>query len=392
MPGLVMSFDETSATSDLRQRIRELVDEDLPPTFRGAFVEGTSGQEIANAFCRTLADHGLLTISWPAEFGGSDASIFEQAIIREELWAAHEPRGAQYMGLNWVGPAIMQFGTPAQKEHHLRAIATGDAIWCQGFSEPNSGSDLASLQLDAARTEEGWRLNGQKIWTSYAQLANWCFLAARTARLDRKQQGITIFLIPMSRSGITVRPIESIMGPHHINEVFFDDVLVDEGDVLGDVDRGWDVIQSVLANERIGIARYARCDRILSELWDVLQEDIPEREALLREHAKALVRTRAARLLSYRSISASDEELGLPGGPNVARIAATHLDQHVAELAMEVLGPTAVIDAEGTHLDGSAESAWRYSRSATISSGTTEIQRLLIARDVEQEVERRAKK
>ena len=189
-----------------------------------------------------LAEQRLLTINWPHEYGGSDASVWEQTALREELWAASEPRGAQYMGLNWVGPVIMRYGSREQKALHLPAIAAGDEIWCQGFSEPNSGSDLASLQLDAAGDEDGgWRINGQKIWTSYAELADWCFLATRTNRDGPKQHGITIFLVPMDRSGITVRPIESIMGPHHINEVFYDDVRVDAADVLGEVDAGWDV-------------------------------------------------------------------------------------------------------------------------------------------------------
>ncbi|HZO07278.1 MAG TPA: acyl-CoA dehydrogenase family protein, partial [Solirubrobacterales bacterium] len=164
-----MTFADDEAVRELRRRLRRMIEEDLPEGFRGAFVEGTVGQETANDFCRRLAEENLLTMSWPREFGGSDASIWEQAALREEMWAHHEPRGAQYMGLNWVGPAIMQFGTAAQREKYLPAIANASSTWCQGFSEPEAGSDLASLRLRAQRTDGGgWSLSGQKIWTSYA--------------------------------------------------------------------------------------------------------------------------------------------------------------------------------------------------------------------------------
>ncbi len=145
-------------------------------------------------------------------------------------------------------------------------------IWCQGFSEPEAGSDLASLRTSATRDGDGWRINGQKIWTSYATMAQWCFLLARTTKVGegmrdgpatRKQQGLTIFLVPMSDPAITVRPIGTMLGPHHLNEVFFDDLRVTEADVLGTVDEGWSIVADVLSFERVGIARYARCERLL---------------------------------------------------------------------------------------------------------------------------------
>ena len=210
---------------------------------------------------------GCSTFAWSEEYGGAGATKWEQTALREEFWAHHEPRGAQYMGVNWVGPVIMHFGTDAQKHKHLPKIAAGGEVWCQGFSEPEVGSDLAALQLSATRQADGtFRANGQKIWTSYATMANWCFLATRTRRESRKHQGITIFLVPMDRPGITVRPIDSIIGPNHLNEVFFDDVVLHEDEILGELDKGWDVIDVVLKHERVGIARYARSDKILADL------------------------------------------------------------------------------------------------------------------------------
>src|SRR5579862_5163793 len=151
----------------LRQELRHLVTQHVPRDYLGAFTDNPADLEIAQRFCRTLADQGLLCIAWPEEFGGRGASAWEQTVVREEMWAHHEPRGAQYMGVNWVGPAIMRHGTAAQRQQHLPPIAHGDVIWCQGFSEPDSGSDLASLQTSATREGDGWTISGQKIWTSY---------------------------------------------------------------------------------------------------------------------------------------------------------------------------------------------------------------------------------
>ncbi len=142
------------------------------------------------------------------------------------MWAHHEPRGAQYMGVNWVGPTIMRHGTAEQQDTHLPPIARGEVIWCQGFSEPEAGSDLASLRTAARRDGDGWLISGQKIWTSYATMAQWCFLLARTSNDGRKQQGLTVFLVPMSDPAIEVRPIRAMLGPHHLNEVFFNDLRV----------------------------------------------------------------------------------------------------------------------------------------------------------------------
>src|SRR5258708_8445597 len=239
--------------SALRGELRRLVHEHVAADFLGAFTDDPADLETAQRFCRLLAERGLLCLAWPEEFGGHGASPWEQTVVREEMWAHHEPRGAQYMGVNWVGPAITRHGTAGQRETHLPRIAGGEVIWCQGFSEPDAGSDLASLRTAARREAAavGWRVYGQKIWTSYATMAQWCFLLARTSTGDKKQHGLTIFLLPMSRPGIEVRPIRAMLGPHHLNEVFFDGLHVTGADVLGHVDQGWRVVQEVLAFQRV---------------------------------------------------------------------------------------------------------------------------------------------
>ena len=309
----------------------------MPEDFLGAFTDDPADLEMAQRFCRLLAERGLLCLSWPEEFGGGGASVWEQTVVREEMWAHHEPRGAQYMGVNWVGPTIMRHGTEEQQRKHLPPIARGEVIWCQGFSEPEAGSDLASLRTTARRDGDGWLVSGQKIWTSYATMAQWCFLLARTSKGEKKQQGLTIFLVPMDDPAIQVRPIRCMMGPHHLNEVFFDDLRVTEADVLGTVDAGWSIVQDVMAFERVGIARYARCERLLAAAPAVLGD---RWEACPRSCAarwiRMLTHCRRARLLAYRVVSLQSSGRIQPGDAAAYRIAVTKLDQDSAEVLMDI--------------------------------------------------------
>jgi alkylation response protein AidB-like acyl-CoA dehydrogenase len=376
-----MDFDMGSEVGLLRRELRDLMETELPVDYLGAFTDDPSDLEVAQRFCRLLADRGLLCTAWPEEYGGRGASIWEQTAVREEMWAFHEPRGAQYMGVNWVGPTIMRHGTPAQQQEHLPPIANGEVIWCQGFSEPDAGSDLASLQTAARRDGDGWRITGQKIWTSYATMAQWCFLLARTSRGEKKQQGLTIFLLPMDSPGIEVRPIATMIGPHHLNEVFLDDVWATEGDVLGEVDHGWSVVQEVLSFERVGIARYARCERLLQAAPTALGGRWGELPAELHARwARMLVRTRRARLLAYRVVSQQDTGRITPADAAAYRIAVTTLDQESAEVLMEIVGESEPAGEEGARFARAVEDHHRYSVSSTIASGSVEIQRVLLAR------------
>ena len=365
----------------LRRRLRSLVRQHVPADYLGAFTDDPADLEIAQRFCRVLADEGLLCMAWPEEHGGRGASPWEQTAVREEMWAHHEPRGAQYMGVNWVGPAIMRHGTVAQQRWHLPPIARGEVIWCQGFSEPNAGSDLASLQTAARRDGDGWHVSGQKIWTSYATMAQWCFLLARTSRGERKQQGITVFLVPMDDPAIEVRPIASMLGPHHLNEVFFDELWVTEAHVLGQVDEGWKVVQEVLAFERVGIARYARCERLLrlapdalGDRWEDLPGELRNRWALMLMHC------RRARLLAYRVVGLHSAGRVRPGDAAAYRIAVTRLDQESAEVLMDIVGCVSLDDEAGVRFRRAVEDHARYSVSATMASGSIEMQRILLAR------------
>lgn len=379
-----MDFDMGKRAGDLRRELRELVNDHVPEHFLGAFTDDPADLETAQQFCRTLADRNLLCLAWPEEYGGGGASVWEQTVVREEMWAHHEPRGAQYMGVNWVGPIIMRHGTEAQQRTHLPPIAAGEVIWCQGFSEPEAGSDLASLRTTARPDGDGWLVSGQKIWTSYATMAQWCFLLARTSKIGKeparkKQHGLTIFLVPMSDPAITVRPIQTMMGPHHLNEVFFDDLRVTDADVLGTVDDGWTVVQSVLAFERVGIARYARCERLLhlapkalGEHWSELPEELRGRWARMLTHC------RRARLMAYRLVALQAEGQVRPTDSAAYRIAVTKLDQDSAEVLMEIIA--ALPEGVSRIFTAEVEDHWRYSQPSTVSSGSIEMQRILLAR------------
>jgi len=377
-----MDFDLGDQATALRSRLRELIARHIAEDYLGAFTNDPADLDVAQRFCKLLADEGLLTIAWPTEYGGGGGSLWDQTVLREEMWAHHEPRGAQYMGLNWVGPAIMAHGSDEQKRRHLPAIAAGEVIWCQGFSEPEAGSDLAALRTKAVPDGDGWRIEGQKIWTSYAGMAQWCVLAARVGE-GQRHEGITMFLVPMDSPGITVRPIRSMLGPHHLNEVFFDGVWAGPEAVLGGVGDGWAVIRKALAHERVGIARYARCERLLSALGRELAPHWDSLPASLRaQWARALVQVRVARLLAYRTVHAQATGELPDVLASAARIAVTQCDQAVAEVLAQALEDQALEAGTSAPLHGAVEDHWRYAQAATVASGTIEVQRMIVAKDL----------
>jgi alkylation response protein AidB-like acyl-CoA dehydrogenase len=378
-----MDYDLGEDAAALRKRLRTLIREHIPDGFLGAFSNNPEDLALTQSFCKVLADQGLLCLAWPEEYGGGGGSVWEQTTVREEMWAHHEPRGPQYMGVNWVGPALMRHGTDAQRAQHLPPIAAGEVIWCQGFSEPEAGTDLASLRTRAVPDGDGWLISGQKVWTSYALMAQWCVLAACTDPELPSSQRLTLFLVPMDREGIEVRPIASMLGPHHLNEVFLDRVRVTPSDVLGEVGGGWAVMRDALAYERVGIARYARCESLLARLLTILDNDDQWESlapALHTRWVRALIDLRVARLLAYRAIG---NDAGVdPAAAAAARIVTTTCDQSVAELLVEAAGAAALDAGPQAPLAGAIDDHWRYAQAATVSSGTIEVQRILVARSV----------
>jgi alkylation response protein AidB-like acyl-CoA dehydrogenase len=383
-----MDFDFAPEDEAFRTELRAFLADELPAWWKTVFVDDERAMPFTRDFCRALAARGWLTLSWPKEHGGADGSVWQQAVVREEMWAAGEPRGPQYMNLNYIGPLIMRFGTPEQQARHLPRMAAGDVLWCQGFSEPEAGSDLASLTTRAVRDGDRYVVNGQKIWNSYADApADHCLLLARTNPEVKKQQGISMFLVDMRTPGITVRPIPSMAGRSEFSEIFFDDAVIPVTDRLGDEDAGWTLVGEGLAFERIGIARYARANRVLEHLVQharatvVDGRPLADDPAIRARLATLATRIEAAKLLNYGAISiqAAGEVPAIEA--SIARIHNTQVEQLAGQVGLEVLGPQGLLldDDPWCLLGGEMQRQWLESIPVTVAAGTTEVQKNIVA-------------
>jgi alkylation response protein AidB-like acyl-CoA dehydrogenase len=370
-----MEFGWSEAEIEFRRMLEEFVGENLPTTWnRSAGSLGSSEwSPETGEFCRRMAEAGLLVPSWPEEYGGQAAGPWRQQILAEVMWGHGEPRGPQYMNVNWIGPALIRFGTDEQKSRYLPDMAAGRVVWCQGFSEPDAGSDLASLRTRATRYGDVYVVNGQKIWTSYARDASTCFLLVRTDPEAHRHRGLSVLLVPMDTPGIELRPIASIVGTHAFHELFFTDVEVPESQRLGPEHEGWRVVRYALANERVGLPRYIRAVEVLRRVTEATRKaGRLDRHALLRIvdiHA----RCEAARLLVYGVVDERTRGDEPSGRAYVARAAVVECERAVADLATELLGP------EGVFGENLADVQQRNALAVGVASGTYEIQLGLIA-------------
>jgi alkylation response protein AidB-like acyl-CoA dehydrogenase len=329
-----MDFQWDAEQRAFRNTVRKFLAEHLPPDWETlAHGPGSASQSaFSKTFCGELATAGLLVPHWPKRWGGRDADAWTSFILAEEMWMAGEPRGGQYMNVNWIGPTLMRFGTEAQQERYIPPIARGATIWCQGFSEPEAGSDLASLRTRAERDGSGWRINGQKIWTSYAGHADTCFLLARTGI---GKTGMSVFLVPMDTLGITVRQIPSVIGEGDIHEVFFDDVRVPAEALLGAEGQAWEIARNALSLERVGIPRFALATRMLRRAVTALKKQERFGHGAVEQSARALAACEAARLYSYQIVD--QRRHGTPTGPeaSAARYATVMAERLVGEFVVE---------------------------------------------------------
>ena len=269
-----MNFDWSADEQALRARLQDFIGEQVRDdwTHEDREMPTPAVRDEVRGHTRELAARDLLMPQWPQEYGGKDASMWEQTVISEALWGAGEPRGPAYMAVNWIGPALMLAGTEEQKDSLLAGISSGEALWCQGFSEPDAGTDLGAMRTRARREGDSFVINGQKIWTSYAHAADYCFLLARSHPTAPTSEAISIFLVPMDTPGIEVREIPTMGFRHMLHEVFFTDVVVPSSALLGDENGGWSLIRTILANERIGVARHEFSDNSLDSLAEAVRE------------------------------------------------------------------------------------------------------------------------
>ena len=373
-----MRFEWTDAQAAFRQKVQAFLRENLPADWDEIARHGPGSDTVSRfsrQFCGKLAAAGLLLPHWPKEWGGEGLDPWCQQILAEEMWAAGEPRGAQYMNVNWIGPTLIRFGSDEQRARYVPPIAAGNAIWCQGFSEPDAGSDLAALRTRATLEGDIYRIQGQKIWTSYASAAETCFLLARTSA-DRKR-GISIFLVPMKTPGIDVRSIPSLVGDGDIHEVFFDNVVVPVGARLGEEGQAWDIINFALAGERLGIPRYALAQRALDRAVRLLRSNAMFDNAQIRNLAsRAAALCEAARLSSYQCTDHRVRTGTISPETSAVRIATVMAERAVAEFVVEFV-PDALCG-------GDPVLAEHHQRAivAGIAAGAAEIQMNIVANDL----------
>lgn len=370
-----MQFDWPNEELDFRRKLRDFLDRELPEHWFQLVPGEDPASDFTREFCAKLAREDLLVPHWPREHGGLGASGWQFIILGEELWRAGEPRGAQYMNVNWIGPAIMQAGTEEQKADHLSRIAAGDVIWCQGFSEPEAGTDLGALATTAEKKGDEYVLNGTKVWTSYAQVADFCFILARTDPSSRGTRGISIFLVPTDLPGFEIEPLAAILDIHQFNRLTFRDLRVPASMRLGPEHGGWGVVREALANERIGGPRYARAQMVLNQLQESAVESGAWAESAVRaEFGSARSTIEAARLLAYNVID--DRVKDRPNGPivSLARVAIVRAERAVAEIALDLLG------TENLRMGSVGNSQLKTSMIAGLGGGSVEVQLNMIAR------------
>lgn len=372
-----MEFGWTPEQCAVRDKVRGFIDANLPSDWVATASLSPGSEPVtgfSKIFCPKLAEAGLLVSHWPAEFGGSDASAWVHFIVGEQLWEVGEPRGPQYYNVNWIGPTILKYGSPEQKSYHLGRMRAGDVIWCQGFSEPSGGSDLAALRTKAEHKDDRYVVNGSKIWTSYARLSEFCFLVARTGTGRR---AVSVFLLPMNRPGITVRPIHSVVGEGDLHEVFFDDVEALDSERLGEDGGGWEVVRYALDYERIGIPRYALALRTLHAAVGALQKQDGFAPVARHAAASAYSACEAARMLTYQVVDERSKSRPDTGMTSLARYAIVCAERQVADFVLDWT-PDLFASADNPMV------ATHHKRAiaAGLAAGATEIQLNLVARNL----------
>jgi len=384
-----MDLNLTPEQQQFRDELRAWLQTNVPPPWSGSEAEEEKGPYFGylRDWQRKASEGGWAAISWPTEYGGRDAKLIEMAILQEEWARAEAPPLINALGLYLIGPTIIAAGTAEQKARYLPKIVSAEEIWCQGFSEPNAGSDVASLATKATLDGDHFIVNGQKIWTSLAHVADWCLLLTRTDPDAPKHKGITALLLDMRSPGVTVRPLKQMTGDSSFNEVFFDNVRVPLANVLGEVNKGWQTAITTLMNERanLGTGTYVQFKRNLDELIERVRQtkrggEPASRNPVIRQKlAQAYVELEVFRLTNMRSLTRISQT-GVPGPEgSILKLQWSEFNQRLQQIAMESLGPHA-------QLWGFDDGRWVFhylrARANTIEAGTSEILRNIVAERV----------
>jgi alkylation response protein AidB-like acyl-CoA dehydrogenase len=386
-----MDFDFADREEGFRKQVRAWLEANVPDALRGRSFTATRADraevEGLRAWQKRMHAAGLVGMDWPPEFGGRGASVLEQLILYEEMARAESPQFINRGGLSMLGPTLMAHGTAAQQARFLSRILTAEDIWCQGFSEPNAGSDLANLQTRADRDGDHFVVNGQKVWTSMAHVADWCFALVRTDRAAPRHKGITFLLVDMTSPGITVRPLRQLTGEAEFNEVFFENVRVPLSQVVGGVNGGWGVALTTLAYERdlLTFIRHISLRSALHRLYALARRTGGAADPVIRQELAGLaIGEQCLRLNGYRSLTKILRG-GAPGPEgSTAKLVWSQLDQQLAEIATRIAGPYAQL-LEGTAWapDGGQWAFYELLAQASgIRAGTSEILRNILGERV----------
>ncbi len=385
-----MDLSFTAEEEAFREEVRAWIAQAMPPHIKAkAEVDGHFEHEETMEWHRILAKKGWIAPNWPEELGGPGFSANQRFIFQEELELAGTPQLSPF-GLVMVGPLIIQFGNDAQKKRFLPKILSGEEAWCQGYSEPGSGSDLASLSTRAVDAGDHFLVNGQKTWTTYAQYADWIFCLVRTSTEGKKQAGISFLLIDMKSEGIEVKPMLTIGHTPAFCDTFFENVKVPKENLVGPLDGGWTLAKALLGHERTLIAAVGQSTRAIRRVKRIAAEQVRGGKPLI-DHpgfrakiARLEIRLRSLQLANYRALAGA--QLGHAPGPesSILKLVGSHLLQDVLDLGMEVMGhdqlswfnEAGVVPAQEQWM----ASAFCYARATTIYGGSNEIQKNVIAK------------
>jgi alkylation response protein AidB-like acyl-CoA dehydrogenase len=381
-----MDFKDAPEDAAFRGEVQDFLRKELPDDLRAAddavLGVGLGEDERERDWLKTLAKRGWVAPAWPKAFGGAGLSVMQQFIFNEEIARVGAPR-PNFLAIGLAGPTIIVHGTEEQQREHLSAILSGETFWCQGFSEPGSGSDLASLQTRAVRDGDDFIINGQKIWTSGAHRAQRMMLLARTDTEGPKHKGISYFLLDMKTPGITVRPLTNMADAPSFNEVFFDNVRVPKKDLLGELNRGWYVATTTLDFERSGIINAVSLRKLVRELAAFVREHPRDggRESVRYELADRAIEAEIAIVLSYRVVTMQAKGLVPNQEASITKLFGSELAQRISRTGVKVAGLYGQL-SEGSpraRFGGRLEGWYRISVGSTLAGGTSEIQRGVIA-------------
>jgi len=383
-----MDFSFNEEEEAFRKEVRDWIKKETPKRWVELdpllWEETDESWAISREFQKKLGQKGWLAPAYPKQYGGLEMSHIKRLILAEELSYNKAPVGIETeIAVNWVGPDLLLFGSEEQKQKYALGVAKGDLVICLGYSEPNAGSDLASLQTTAVEEDNEYVINGNKIWTSYAHYADYCWLAARTdPNAPRKYDGISMFVVDMKTPGITIHPLINLMNRHSFNEVFFDNVCIPKENLVGKKNNGWYELMIALDSERSGIGYAALFQRILEELVEYAKKRKCDKDPIIRQKlAEMAVEIEVSRMMCYRIAWMYSKNLHPNYEASMSLVFLSEMMRHIADVGMDIAGPYGELewDSKWAPLRGKIERLCLNCLSIGVGGGTNEIQRNIIA-------------